>query len=81
VHSFGATTSNLVSLRPKLNSKKISAGIANNIYSSHWCIDIPKMHRAGCAFNSRGNCVFILGDNAELIIIASKLMHQNCGGG
>ena len=40
-----------------------------------------KMHRAGCAFNSRGNCVFILGDNAELIIIALKLTHQNCGGG
>ena len=41
------------------------------------------MHRAGCALNSRGNndCVFILGDNAELNLVALKLTHQNCGGG
>jgi hypothetical protein len=38
------------------------------------------MHRAGCALNPRGNCVFILGDNAEMIIIALKLTQQNYGG-
>ena len=31
------------------------------------------VHRAGCALNSRRNCVFILSDNVELIIVALKL--------
>ncbi len=44
----------------------------------HWQ---PKTHRAGCALNSRGNCVFILSDNVELIIVALKLTQQNSGGG
>ncbi len=39
------------------------------------------MHRAGCALNLRGNCVFILGDNAKSIIVALKLTHKFFWGG